>query len=176
MKPKQISIIWIPGHTGIAGNEIGGKYAKLAASNTETTKLIISSYDDIKKAVKTQIRKKWQLFWNDQDTKLNQIKRTKFRWENHNFNQKEETTINRLRIGHSRLTHEYLMSKEELPTCEGCGTLLTIKHMLTECQLYQQERINLNITETLDSLLGLDPAQNRKILNFLKSINLIDLI
>jgi hypothetical protein len=66
------------------------------------------------------------------------------------------------------------MAKEEPPACEGCGTPLTIKHILTECQLYQQERINLNITETLDSLLGPDPDQNRKILNFLKSTNLID--
>jgi len=62
------------------------------------------------------------------------------------------------------------MSKEDTPTCEGCGTPLTIKHILTECQLYQQERINFAITETLDSLLGPDSAQNRKILNFLKSI------
>eukprot|EP00102_Acyrthosiphon_pisum_P018398 XP_008190141.1 PREDICTED: uncharacterized protein LOC100572585 [Acyrthosiphon pisum] len=155
---KQISIIWIPGHTGIAGNEIADKYAILAASNKNTTKLNISSYYDIKKAVKTQIRKKWHLLWNDQETKLNQIKRTTFSWENHEFNRKEETTINRLRIGHSRLTHGYLMSKEEPPTCEGCGTLINIKHILTECQLHQQERINLNITETLDSLLGPDPV------------------
>jgi hypothetical protein len=42
-----------PGHTGIAGNEIADKYAKLAASNKNTTKLNIS-----KKAVKTQIKKK----------------------------------------------------------------------------------------------------------------------
>jgi hypothetical protein len=62
------------------------KYAKLAASNPDTTKLDISPYDDIKKAVKTQIRKKWHVLWNYQDTKLNQIKRTTFRWENHNFN------------------------------------------------------------------------------------------
>ncbi|KAF0761855.1 RNase H domain-containing protein [Aphis craccivora] len=101
-------------------------------------------------------------------------KKNNIQMENHNFNRKKETTINRLRIGHPRLTHEYLVSKEEPLTCEECGTPLTIKHILTECQLYQQERINLNIT--LDSLLGPDPAQNRKILNFLKSINLIDLI
>jgi len=45
------------------------KYAKLGASNKNTTKLNISSFNDIRKAVKTQIRKKWHLLWNVQDTK-----------------------------------------------------------------------------------------------------------
>jgi hypothetical protein len=68
------------------------------------------------------------------------------------------------------------MTKEEPPSCEGCGTSITIKHIITECQPYQQKQINLNMTETLDSLLGPDSDQNMKILNFLKSTNLIDQI
>jgi ribonuclease HI len=71
MKLKQIIIIWILGHIGIVGNEIADKYAKLAASNPDITKLEISPYDVIKKAVNTQIRKKWHILWNNQDTKLN---------------------------------------------------------------------------------------------------------
>ncbi|KAL4084185.1 hypothetical protein QTP88_028015 [Uroleucon formosanum] len=42
------------------------------------------------------------------------------------------------------------MSKDEPPSCETCGQRLTIKHILTECLIYEQERLELNLTETLN--------------------------
>jgi len=41
--------------------------------------------------------------------------------------------LNRLQIGHSRLTHSYLLYSDDLPTCQSCGLLLTVKHILVEC-------------------------------------------
>jgi len=38
--------------------------------------------------------------------------------------------LNRLQIGHSRLTHSYLLSGDDPPTCQSCGIPLTIKHVL----------------------------------------------
>jgi len=73
------------------------------------------TYDDFKNSLKTYISKKWHISWNSQNTKLNQIKSTAFRWDNPNLNRKEETALNRLRIGHTRLTHGYLMSNDEPP-------------------------------------------------------------
>lgn len=66
--------------------------------------------------------------------KLNQIKRTTFKWGNPNLTRNDETIINRLRIKHSRLTHGYLMSKKESLICEVCGSQVMIKHILMECQ------------------------------------------
>ncbi|XP_060879045.1 uncharacterized protein LOC132951266 [Metopolophium dirhodum] len=43
------------------------------------------------------------------------------RWENRNLGRKDETTINRLRIGHTSPDHGFLMSKDEHPICEACG-------------------------------------------------------
>jgi len=42
-------------------------------------------------------------------------------------------TLNRLRIGHTRLTHSYLLSGEDIPECGTCQCPLTVKHILIEC-------------------------------------------
>ena len=49
------------------------------------------------------------------------------------ISRKEETTLSRLRIGHSHITHSYLLKKEEPPYCIPCQKPYTIKHILTEC-------------------------------------------
>ena len=46
---------------------------------------------------------------------------------------KENTVLNRLHIGHSYLTHSFILRKEEVHVCIACNTALTIKHILTEC-------------------------------------------
>ena len=46
---------------------------------------------------------------------------------------KENTVLNRLHIGHSYLTHSYILRKEEAPVYVACNTALTIKHILIEC-------------------------------------------
>jgi len=42
----------------------------------------------------------------------------------------DETVITRQRIGHSRVTHSYLLSRESQPVCDHCKCHLTVKHML----------------------------------------------
>ena len=42
-------------------------------------------------------------------------------------------TLYRLRIGHTRLTHSYLLSSDDLPECGTCQCPLTVKHILIEC-------------------------------------------
>ena len=46
---------------------------------------------------------------------------------------KENTVLNRLHIGHSYLTHSFILRKEEAPVCVACNVVLTIKHILIEC-------------------------------------------
>ena len=47
-------------------------------------------------------------------------------------NRKEETVMARLHIGHSFLTHSFLLKGEEPPICIGCEKHLTIEHILLE--------------------------------------------
>ena len=46
---------------------------------------------------------------------------------------KENTVLNRLHIGHSYLTHSFILRKEEAPVCVACTALITVKHTLIEC-------------------------------------------
>ncbi|KAF0773990.1 Uncharacterized protein FWK35_00004416 [Aphis craccivora] len=59
------------------------------------------------------------------------------------------------------------MSKEKPPitVSESCGSQLTVKLILTECQLYYQKQINFIMTETFDGSLGSNPNQNKKYLH-----------
>ena len=41
----------------------------------------------------------------------------------------KQVLLSRLRIGHTRLTHSFLL----LPECGTCQCLLTVKHILVEC-------------------------------------------
>ena len=46
---------------------------------------------------------------------------------------KENTVLNRLHIGHSYLTHSFILRKEEAPVCVACNTVITVKYILIEC-------------------------------------------
>jgi len=50
-----------------------------------------------------------------------------------NISRHDSVLINRLRIGHSRLTHLQLFSGDDVPTCDSCGLPLTVKHIIVEC-------------------------------------------
>ena len=41
--------------------------------------------------------------------------------------------LTRLHIGHTRLTHSYLLSGDDLLECGTCQCPLTVKHILVEC-------------------------------------------
>ena len=46
---------------------------------------------------------------------------------------KENTVLNKLHIGHSYLTHSFLLRKEEVPVCVACNVVLIVKHILIGC-------------------------------------------
>ena len=45
----------------------------------------------------------------------------------------EQVIISRLHIGHTRLTHSFILKQEQPPQCLTCQTPYTIKHILMEC-------------------------------------------
>ena len=49
------------------------------------------------------------------------------------LSRRDSVLLNRLRIGHTRLTHSFLLSGDDLPECGTCQCPLTVKHILVEC-------------------------------------------
>ena len=49
------------------------------------------------------------------------------------YKRQENTVLNRLHIGHSYLTHSFILRKEEAAVCVACNAVITVKHILIEC-------------------------------------------
>ena len=84
-------------------------------------------------------------------------------------NRKEEAVIARLHIGHSFITHSFLLKGEEPPVCIGCDEVLTIEHILLTCSDLMEIRERHLTGQSLRVLFQDIPP--KKIFNFLKEIN-----
>ena len=87
---------------------------------------------------------------------------------------KLDTAFTRVRIGHTRITHEYLLKGETAPQCRTCGLQLTIKHILIECKKYENTRKKYFNKQNMGELF--EEVSPCKILNFLKKIDLLTLV
>ena len=74
--------------------------------------------------------------------------------------------LNRLRIGHTRLTHSYLLSGDDLPECCTCQCPLTVKHILVECVDLKDVRNKHNVASSIKDLF--DSIETHKIIDFIK--------
>ena len=49
---------------------------------------------------------------------------------------RKERVLARIRIGHTHLTHCFLLKKEDPPKCIACDCRLTVKHIFVECVFF----------------------------------------
>ena len=75
----------------------------------------------------------------------------------HSVRQGKKTVLNRQHIGHSYLTHSFLLKKEEPPICVACNAVITVKHILIECanlvkvrKKYSEERSLYSLFQTVN--------------------------
>ena len=138
---KRIKICWVPAHIGIVGNERADRAANRATNNRNTSKST-TFFKDYFNTFKTEIMRLWQQEWNSiTNNKLRKIKQNIKPWQSsYQKCRKYETTLCRIRIGHSLLTHQYLMERTEAPLCDDCIVPLTIKHAIAECPTHSQIR------------------------------------
>jgi ribonuclease HI len=171
---SNIILLWIPSHVGITGNELADTEANNALSlPTHTTSFL---HQDLKQCIHDTTTSIWQKRW---DTHTNNKLHSLIPLVKHppftsTLTRRHQVIANRLMIGHSNLTHSYLLKKEPPPTCTHCQAPLTIHHILTQCTLLSHIRIkhypHTSIQETLtDTNL---PA----VINYLQEANLIPLI
>ena len=81
--------------------------------------------------------------WNEKNDKLKEIKPDTRPWKENDRCRKDETVINRLRAGHTLLTHGYLMEGLPVPPkCELCHShTMTVKRLLTDCVNLDSSRL-----------------------------------
>ena len=96
-------------------------------------------------------------------------------------NRREEIVLCRLRLGHTRYTHSYLINRDPRPECDDCHCPLTVKHILVECPAYADQRRQLTrlcqeqgTQLCLKSLLGNDyPSLVDAVFNYLRACELM---
>ena len=82
-------------------------------------------YTDYYLTIRRARNSEWQREWENSTSKLHYIKPRIEEWESaHNSNRKYEVKLSRIHIGHTRLTHGHLMTRNsQKPTCGSatCG-------------------------------------------------------
>src|SRR3989441_7366721 len=69
-------------------------------------------------------------------------------------NRRDEVVLHRARIGHTFLTHSYLLKKENSSDCSSCHCLLTVQHILIDCPNYQHIRAKYFTSHNLHDLFS----------------------
>ena len=87
---------------------------------------------------------------------------------------REEVVLARLRLGHTRVTHSYLLQREEQPQCVGCDAPFTVCHFLLECGDFAQVRNNCFHVDNMKELF--QDIHIDSIMTFLRQINLFNKI
>ena len=117
---------------GILGNEKADAAAKSALSLPVTRMKLPATgmYPRITKLIFDE----WQEVWICcAGNKLHVIRPTVGDYKQKTcLSHRDTVLLNRLRIGHTRLTHSFLLSGD-LPECGTCQCPLTVKHILVEC-------------------------------------------
>ena len=189
----KLVIQWIPSHSGISGNEYVDSLAKEAHNILDLTSIPIP----FKESTTICHRAIWDSWRVERETELKFSNLGTLREGNkmaplETFikDRKVNTSIIRLRIGHSSLRqHLYRLRLEISPLCE-CQQEETVQHIIMECPRYFSARtkmkhflFNLGVPFNLKNILGReedDPDLKRKIYRhlavYLKSTGLIDRI
>lgn len=174
---RPVKLCWTPSHCNIRGNEMADQLARRAISNYEFYPATISR-DDLRNKLKRDINEKWREKWrNAPENKLREITDSTTELPNFSCSNREwERTLTRLRIGHTKKTHGFMMAQAERPYCEDCTVPLSVRHILLECPSFSLERTRFfpDPNVTLRKLLVDESNYNGNLYKFLKDINIFN--
>ena len=167
---KDILFVWVPSHIGIAGNEMADKAAREALDEDVSAAKV--PFADLKPHIRKYFKDKWQTLWDESlPNKLHDIMPELGEWpEGCREHRREEIVLARARIGHTYLTHSYLLKDEPVPECIPCQSTLSVKHILIDCIDFQDTRRRyFNVESTSELFETIDPTL---ILDFIREIGL----
>jgi len=82
------------------------------------------------------------------------------------LSRRDSVLLNRLHSGHTRLTHSFLVSDDDLPECGTCQCPLTVKHILVECVDLKDVRNKHFVASSIKDVF--DNTEAHKIIDFIK--------
>ena len=175
-----VTVLWIPGHREIKGNEKADEAARSAAQREAA--FIPIPYTDFYPSIKEATLSNWTNRWNTINNHTSKIRSTPGKWKKLITSRKIGVIINRLRLGHTNISHSYLMdvtTHGQRPICPWCNdSTLTIAHVLINCIAIEPQRTTAlshlpNRPLNLQDVLGND-ANIAATLQFLKTLNILN--
>jgi hypothetical protein len=143
--------VWLPSHIGIAGNTAVDAVARagvsLPISNAEIP------HTDFKPLISSPVKNCWQPCWNSYtNNKLFKIRPVIKSFVVNRLPCRDDILLHRLRVGHTYLTHSYLLRRETPPEFDFCHVRLAVEYLLLSCSKYNPVRrkfYNLNSLQEL---------------------------
>jgi len=172
-KTDKLTLLWIPGHCGIKGNNLADTTAKnthifplITECNynpSDVSKYINQNLQTLDNTTLTKASPYYKLICHEKATPeiVKNTSRTNFK------------KFSRIRLGHTNLTHNYILNKSPPTLCPNCNIPLTICHIFIDCPLYHNERTN-HLDNTIEKITSYKHLN--KTIDFLKATNLYHLI
>lgn len=171
----RVEFLFVHSHVGVVGNE----KADEAAKNCVESQLItdnLMTVNNSKRAISIKV-KQWRREEWDSIAPTNKLKshvnyfttRDPYQMRD----RRDRVVISRMRIGHTCLTHLYLLSSPHTqPLCPHCQTLMTVDHLLLECTGVLSQRQIAGIQGTLKDIFEPSVRGSKILIEFLKNVNL----
>jgi len=120
-------------------------------------------------------REVWQAEWDGcSANKLHSVKPHLGYCSVTHLSRRVAVILRRLRIGHTRVTHKYLLSGDSQPLCDKCKCSLTVKRILLECCSLKHVREKYFTCSSLKELF--ENVDATTIMDFIKEVNFYHLV
>ena len=177
-KENKVSIVWVPGHSGVRGNEIADDLARRGAGSRElnpkaTYRTTSSFAHDLDQLIWAKVTTDW--------TDRADCRVTRQLWQTPNLNKSRkliELDRGKLRravallTGHCLLgSHSHKMGLADTSECKRCSLEEdTIEHFLCECPAIKQKRLKYLGSYIFKDLLGLSDIRIMDLIRFYEAV------
>ena len=165
-----LTLVWIPSHINITGNEKADRLAKEAARGNQNEVNLPKTLPDIYVQILENALKEWQDIYtaNNKGCFYKTIEPAvslKIKYQNNN--RRKEQFLTKFRFGLTLLNdRKFKYGIKDNNLCENCHSKPeTIQHVLFDCQSYPIFHKNKNIKELLTNMSNLDTIYEYFLLN-----------